>query len=206
MLAVSRVFWVILSVCLHELGHGYAAIRCGDDTPIYSGHMTWNPLVHMGKWSLIMFALFGFTWGLMPVNPSRFRGRHDEAFVAFAGPVVNLLLCLVAFLLAVPLLVYSKQLPEPFGHNAFTFAHVGLFINIVLFLFNMMPVPPLDGARIISDFVPAFRRIWQGEHGGLIGMIAFVVLFTVGSEKIAGLGMTLSQHAIRWGALKFPHP
>ena len=61
MLLVSWIFWVVASIALHELAHGYVAIRCGDDTPYHSGHMTWNPLVHMGQTALIMFALFGFT-------------------------------------------------------------------------------------------------------------------------------------------------
>ena len=73
MLLCSWVFWVILSICLHELGHGYAAIKCGDDTPRLSGHMTLNPIVHMGVPSLVMFAIVGIAWGMMPVDPSRFR-------------------------------------------------------------------------------------------------------------------------------------
>jgi hypothetical protein len=71
MLAVAWAVWVIASVCLHELSHGVAAIKLGDNTPIYTGHMTWNPLVHMGRMSLIMFALVGLAWGMMPVTPSR---------------------------------------------------------------------------------------------------------------------------------------
>ena len=73
---VSWVWWVIFSICLHELGHGVAAIWEGDDTPIRTGHMTWNPLVHMGGMSLLIFALVGFAWGLMPVNPGNFRHRR----------------------------------------------------------------------------------------------------------------------------------
>ncbi|VAX40844.1 hypothetical protein MNBD_PLANCTO03-1356, partial [hydrothermal vent metagenome] len=72
-LLVSWVFWLFVSIVLHELAHGFAAIRCGDRTPIELGHMTPNPLVHMGPASLIAFALFGLAWGSMPVNPSRFR-------------------------------------------------------------------------------------------------------------------------------------
>ena len=60
---ISWVFWVILSVTLHELAHGVAALWQGDRTPEETGHMTWNPLVHMGQWSLIMFVLVGIAWG-----------------------------------------------------------------------------------------------------------------------------------------------
>ena len=66
-LACSWIVWVILSICLHELGHGWMAIRCGDNTPRALGHMTLNPFVHIPwPWAWIMFGLFGFTWGLMP--------------------------------------------------------------------------------------------------------------------------------------------
>ena len=73
------VFWVIFSICLHELAHGWAAIWQGDRTPRETGHMTMNPMVHMGGASLIVFALVGIAWGLMPTDPSRYRwGRRGR--------------------------------------------------------------------------------------------------------------------------------
>src|SRR5262249_8984123 len=95
-LLVSWIVWVIGSIVLHELAHGWAALWCGDRTPIETGHMTWNPLVHMGQMSLLMFALVGIAWGQMPVDPSRFRGRYDDAKVALAGPLMNLALAITA--------------------------------------------------------------------------------------------------------------
>ncbi|MBT5381502.1 MAG: site-2 protease family protein, partial [Phycisphaerae bacterium] len=90
---MSWIFWVLLSITLHELAHGWAAIWEGDKTPIETGHMSANPVVHMGRFSLIVFALIGFAWGLMPVRPWRFRhGRLGEAIVAIAGPAMNLAL------------------------------------------------------------------------------------------------------------------
>ena len=77
------VFWVLFSISLHELAHGWAALWQGDQTPRELGHMTWNPWVHMGPWSLGMFALIGIAWGLMPVQPARFRwGRRGWVLVA----------------------------------------------------------------------------------------------------------------------------
>ena len=79
-LVVGWAFWVILSITLHELAHGWAALRQGDTTPRDTGHMTWDPLVHMGGMSLIMFALIGIAWGVMPTDPSRYRsGRRGRA-------------------------------------------------------------------------------------------------------------------------------
>ncbi len=203
MLAVAWVLWVIVSVVLHELGHGLAAIRRGDDTPRLTGHMTWNPMVHMGGWSLIMFALFGFTWGMMPVDPSRFRGRYADAYVAFAGPMVNLALFALCTVLAVLWIVFAKGVPDPLNSNMRILLTVGVFINIVLFLFNLLPVPPLDGWRILSNFSRPYARLWQGENGAVIGMIAFALVFFVIGGRIAGFGMNLAGDIIASGVRLF---
>lgn len=170
MLLASHVFWVVFSICLHELGHGWAAIRRGDTTPIETGHMTWNPLVHMGAVSLVIFALTGYAWGLMPVNPSRLRGRHAEAYVAFAGPSMNLGLALLS---AVALALWSRYAggaPSHVYDNVITFFFAGAYLNVVLCCLNLLPVVPLDGARIVADFVPAFRRLWDHPHAAMIGL------------------------------------
>ncbi|MBS0196564.1 MAG: site-2 protease family protein [Planctomycetes bacterium] len=207
MFAVSWVFWVIFSICLHELGHGVAAIRCGDDTPRLLGHMTWNPLVHMGTWSLIMFALFGFTWGQMPVNPLRFRGRYDDAFVAFAGPFVNLILFVLCAVASCLWIVYGRGLPDPFGANLGVFVTCGTMINVVGFIFNLVPVPPLDGSRILGNFVPAYANLWRTESGAIIGMVAFALLFMAGGSRIWHVANTVAVTVIQAGVKLLPgHP
>ena len=104
---LSWIFWVIFSITLHELGHGWAAIRVGDDTPVRTGHMSMNPLVHMGATSLIVFAVVGIAWGAMPVNPSRFRGKHADALVAAAGPAINVGLFVICIVGATTLQKYA---------------------------------------------------------------------------------------------------
>ena len=93
---VAWIFWVIASITLHELAHGWAALYEGDDTPKITGRMTANPVVHMGMTSLIVFLLLGIAWGLMPVNPQRFRHKKlGRIIVAAAGPIMNLLLAVI---------------------------------------------------------------------------------------------------------------
>jgi Zn-dependent protease len=194
MLLVSWVFWVVASITLHELAHGYAAIRLGDDTPIHTGHMTFNPLVHMGQTALIMFALFGFTWGAMPVNPSRLRGRYGEAIMAFAGPACNA----IQFLVIMTANVLWVKLAR--GHvenhvleNMYIFLWTGSMINLMGFCFNLIPVPPLDGSRILGDFFPRFHNLWRGEHGAIIGLAAFAALFFFGGGLIWGFVFVVNE-------------
>ena len=97
---LSWIFWVLFSISLHELAHGWAALWEGDTTPRDLNRLTANPLVQMGQTSLIVFAVVGIAWGMMPVRPDRFRhGRLGEAIVAFAGPMMNLLLGFISLTL-----------------------------------------------------------------------------------------------------------
>ncbi len=175
---MSRVFWSLLSVTLHELGHGWAAIRRGDDTPIHTGHMTWNPIVHMGTFGMIMFAMFGLAFGAMPVDPSRLRGRYADAYVSFAGPIMNLSLAVVCLVACALWKKYGLTLePTPFATNLGLFLLVGMMTNTALFLFNLVPVPPLDGSSILADFSTAYRNFLITEHGKMFAFIGFPVLF-----------------------------
>jgi len=172
------VFWVVFSIVLHELSHGWMAIRCGDNTPIYSGHMTWNPIVHMGWFSLVVFMLIGIAWGAMPVDSSRLRGRYDEAKVAIAGPLMNILLAIVCVVGS----VVTFKLGAASGGDTFTkftiFFATGGMINIVLFMFNMLPLFPLDGGRIVASFFPAYGRLFASQGAMIFALIMFYLLMS----------------------------
>jgi Zn-dependent protease len=203
---VSWVVWVVVSIVLHELGHGYAAIRCGDDTPKYLGHMTINPFVHIPGMAWILFVLLGMTYGLMPVNPTNFNGRYDDAKVAFAGPLVNLVLGVMCVIAAALWLRFGGAAPDQFRENLGNFFVVGAAINTMGFFFNLIPVPPLDGSRILGNFVPAYRRVFEAQYGGLIAMVAFGLLFAVGSKYVWALsfGVAYAGIALVSGLLGVP--
>ncbi len=193
---VSWTVWVVLSICLHELAHGWTAIRLGDDTPILTGHMTWNPMVHMGPTSLIVFLFIGIAWGAMPVNPSRMRGRYAESVVALAGPLMNLALAILAVILLVlwvPLtqgeLISSVTVSEPLATNLRTFLYLGAMLNIVLMLFNLLPVPPLDGGRVAMDMIPAYGRMLMSENGRWVVLGIFVLFFLFAGNLLFALSM-----------------
>jgi Zn-dependent protease len=199
----SWIVWVLGSIVLHELAHGWAALWAGDDTPVRTGHMTWNPLVHMGMPSLIMFAIIGIAWGMMPVNPSRFRGRYDDAIVSIAGPAMNLLLAaaaLIAWTLWIGLAGghwLGISVGQPLYGNVQMFLHTGVMLNIVLCIFNMLPVPPLDGARILSSFSEGFRRMWETQQAQFFALIAFVGLFIFAGPRIFRFARQMADESIR---------
>ena len=178
---VSWVFWVIFSITLHELGHGWAALRQGDDTPRTMGHMTWNPVVHMGQMSLIVFAVVGIAWGAMPVNPSRFRSRHGEAIVAAAGPATNLALAIGCIVLGGVWVWLAARMgmPANFERNLMLFFFAGAMLNILLCVFNLFPAPPLDGSRILAHYYRPYRAVFTSENGMWIGLGLFLLLWFV---------------------------
>lgn len=184
---VSWVVWVIGSIVLHELAHGWAAIRLGDRTPIETGHMTWNPLVHMGGFSLAMFALVGIAWGLMPINPSALRHPRGNAIVAAAGPAMNLGLALLAIVITALWGSYAAGVSDPVYQNVATFFYTGALLNIVLLLLNLLPVPPLDGSHILADFSYRYREIISGPHASTITIVVLVLLFWSGFDIIWGV-------------------
>ncbi|KAA0216928.1 MAG: site-2 protease family protein [Leptolyngbya sp. PLA3] len=195
---VSWLFWVIFSIVLHELSHGWVALALGDDTPRVTGHMTWNPLVHMGGFSLILLALIGIAWGAMPVNPSRFRGRFGDAKVSAAGPAMNLLLAMLSAVSCVVWVIVADRMnvQEPLWGNLARFFWIGAFLNVVLAMFNLIPAPPLDGCRILASFVPAYGRIFESPNGQWFGLGIFLLVFWLAADLLFAVGMIASLTAI----------
>jgi Zn-dependent protease len=164
---IAWIFWVIFSITLHELAHGWAALWEGDDTPRVTGHMTANPVVHMGIPSIIMFLILGIAWGMMPVNPYRFRhGKWGRILVSFAGPAMNLLIAIV--LLTVCGFVTNLDIV--------VFLFTGGFLNLILFALNMLPVPPLDGSNILANLSRTVAGWYQHPQAQMAGLLLFFLL------------------------------
>ena len=181
-LLFSWVFWVIGSIVLHELAHGWAAIANGDGTPRETGHMTLNPIVHMGWMSLAMFAILGLAWGLMPTNPDRYRHeRRGRVLVAAAGPAMNVLLAVLALTGAGAwawAVNTGRVSPAPHtAHNVDLFLRLGGFLNLMLAAFNLLPVPPLDGSRILAGASRTMDRFYAQPAVAAYGMLVVLFLF-----------------------------
>ncbi|HQY88002.1 MAG TPA: site-2 protease family protein [Tepidisphaeraceae bacterium] len=179
------VITVVVSIVLHELAHGWMAMYLGDDTPRVSGHMTGNPVVHMGWFSLFMLFVVGIAWGQMPVDPTRMRGKRAGALVALAGPAMNVVLALVSTLiLGVWMRLTGPGEVSQATENLHVLLKVFGLMNIALALFNLLPVPPLDGSRIVADFVPAYREFLFSDRGQFAAFGLFILLFLFGGRLI----------------------
>ena len=199
----SWAFWVIVSICLHELAHGWVAIANGDRTPRELGHMTMNPVVHMGWTSLVFFAIAGIAWGLMPTNPSRFRNRRlGRVLVGAAGPAMNLALAFLALTAAAVWYWASgtdRISAEPHvQRNVLHFLQVGGFLNLFLCAFNLLPVPPLDGSAVLGGLSPALDRFFMQPAVRMYGML--VVLFLFFTSIDAPLQRFLARTAVTYMA------
>ncbi|MEA5565162.1 site-2 protease family protein [Anabaena sp. UHCC 0399] len=162
---------VILSVTLHELAHGWAAMSQGDNTPQKTGHLTLNPVIHMGVESLIFLCLTGIAWGQMPVNPAKFRSPTlSNIIVSAAGPLSNLALGI----LFIALLKFFAN-PDSPGIFSFEFLYLASRINLTLFLFNLLPVPPLDGFHVFSEIFPQLKPLQHTNFGIFAMMLLFIV-------------------------------
>lgn len=172
---------IIFSAILHEYAHGWMALREGDPTAKYAGRLTLNPLAHIDMWGTVLMPLlllyfFHFFFGYakpVPINPNNFRNqRRGLILVSFAGPGAN-------FLVALILGLFVRFYP---GLSFASFLAFIVFINIWLGLFNLIPVPPLDGSKLLFGFLAGrggraieFLR-GAGSWFGII--IALLVAFT----------------------------
>ena len=191
---------VAFSICFHEYAHAQMLYRLGDDTAAREGHLSLNPMVQMGPVSLVLLLLIGIAWGAVPVNTRHLRTRGAVAMGSFAGPAANLLLCLIFGAITTALMRWGGE--SPAAMLAGRLFGVGTAANGVLFVFNMLPVPMLDGWSVFTLFFPSWGNLspQQVQNYSLIFMAANF-LTPVGSW-IWMLGSLLAQLVMRgWGQL-----
>jgi len=160
---------LVLSVAVHEFAHAWAADRLGDPTARYQGRLTLNPAVHLDPMGTAMmvfsaFTGYGFGWGKpVPVNPRylRYGPRLGFGIVAAAGPLSNLL---QAVLWAIPLRLGGPAIPAFFQHILLT----GVVVNIILCLFNLIPLYPLDGYNILRGILSTVPTRWAYDLQGFL--------------------------------------
>ncbi len=189
---------VLIAITFHEFAHGFAAYKLGDNTAKNEGRLSLNPLDHLDPIGTLMLLFAGFGWGKpVHVNPTNYTRRismeKGEAIVSLAGPLMNIIL---AFIFAI---IYAAIFK--FAELAFIYSTVGqiiiqllaatISINIGLGVFNLIPLPPLDGSKIIMPFLPYNAKQWF-RNNEYIFYIVFVVIW------ITGIAGYIISPAISW--------
>ncbi len=192
-----RALVLFTAMPVHECAHGWVADKLGDHTARLSGRLTLNPFHHLDPIGSIMLVLAGFGWAKpVPVNSSYFTKvsrRAGIALTALAGPVSNILLATVALLIA-KLFVLTGV-----GGILVTIFVVMCQINLGLAVFNLIPVHPLDGSRIISYFLPYHIQDWIEEHEQIIYIVFLaLVLFTDVLDVPLGIASSFLYSVVDW--------
>jgi Zn-dependent protease len=186
--AVAIITGFIVGITIHEAAHAYSAYRLGDDTAYQQGRVTLNPLSHLDLFGSLMLLMAGFGWGKpTPVMLSKLRGGvFGPVIVALAGPASNLfILSVCAILIRIP----------TFQSGTLALVVIGVaFVNALLFVFNLVPIPPLDGSKIIFPFLPkaldGFVN-FMNQYGPMI-LLGLVVLLLFAPSQYSPLNLILN--------------
>lgn len=182
---------ILLAIVLHEIAHGYTAYKLGDDTAKVHGRLSLNPIHHIDPFGTIIlpamlyYSGVGFIFGWakpVPVNFLKLSGKRDMLLVASAGIIVNILLALLSAML----LYIVSHISHPLAQSILSTFMINMVVyNIVLAVFNLLPIPPLDGSKIFFGWINKSwaQRYVNSEHAGLVAIIGIAfVLPIIGSQ------------------------
>lgn len=193
---------VLIAITFHEYAHALAAYKLGDDTPKYQGRLSLNPLTHLDPIAVIMLLFTHIGWGKpVQVNPNNFTrkisARVGEAIVAAAGPLMNFILALVGTIIFYALQVFATSFAvgTQAGLIIMTMLQYAIIVNIGLGVFNLIPLPPLDGSKVLTLFLPYNAKRWFEEHTNIFYIVFIVIWIT----PIAGLIISPIIEAIAYG-------
>lgn len=187
-----RMAAVFLCLTIHETCHGLAAYALGDPTAKRAHRLSLNPLRHIDWLGLLMMVVAGFGWAKpVPVNPNYFKKpKQGMAVTALAGPVSNLLLAILLLLIARGVYIRAA-LTGSFSATWFAFLLDTASLSVGLGLFNLVPIPPLDGSKVLAVLLPDRAYDWL-MHYERFGMLVLVMVISV------GIGSNALDNAIRW--------
>lgn len=190
--AISVIVIAITAFAYHEFAHAIVADRLGDPTPRNNGRITLNPFPHLDLIGMILLLAVGFGWATTPVRPDLMRGetRKSMALVAVAGPIANILMALL-FSIPYQLVNFGMLDPEIFFNSSLNFFfRVGLYINVLLFIFNLLPIPPLDGFSILVGIVPKpmAQPLMALRNSGMTAFIFIAIIFILPQVGIDVIG------------------
>lgn len=176
---------LFISITFHEWAHGYVAYKFGDPTPKLQGRLTLNPFAHLDPVGTLMLFIIGIGWAKpVMLNPLNYPSKTKQMLVALAGPVSNILLAIIfGFILVSIQIANPKEISEVFETLVMSIQII-IRINLLLAIFNMIPIPPLDGSRVLAWMLPERFEYYffVFEPYGLI--LLLLILFSGGFELI----------------------
>ena len=195
---LPRLVVLLICISVHEFAHGYVAYKLGDNTAANMGRLTLNPIKHFDLFGSLALLFIGFGWAKpVPVNPRAFRNpRRDFALVAAAGPLSNIIMAIIV--MSILRVILGLISPQTYFHSATFNQFYGLLfaiihLNLVLAVFNMLPVPPLDGSRILYAFLPdrLYFGVMRYERIIMIALIALLFMGYLTNIILAGTNQLL---------------
>ena len=175
---------VIIAITFHEFAHAFAADKLGDDTPRNQGRLTLNPLAHIDPFGFLMLIFVHFGWGKpVEINPRNFKRNRSmsaqEAIVALAGPLMNLILAIVLTIILFAIVTFAPGFVlTTVGYLILIALRMAISVNIGLGVFNLVPLPPLDGSKILMHFLPYNAKNWFINNQQLFYVIFLVLWVT----------------------------
>lgn len=172
---------VIVAMTFHEFAHAWAATKLGDETPRQQGRLSLNPMSHIDPVGLICLMLLGFGWGKpVQINPRNFDGKYSlskaEAIVAAAGPIMNFIL---AFIFLIIYAIFGMTVTTiTTTTNVISSILISIIsVNLGLGVFNLIPIYPLDGAKVLNNFLPYKAKEWLIRNQSILTIIVFAIVF-----------------------------